>query len=139
MLEYFGLERKDVEEGYTPNKSQISAVKTLAEKYTYDGDEKYKWVADNLDYILGPNHDGRGARRIEINSVIAKVDDNEKFWGYIKKSYLNLLQLETIIVSYRRHRDYHIITLKQYRTLILILQGISSPSWLRKAKDRIRA
>lgn len=48
----------------------------------------YKWVADNLDYILGPKHDGQGAKRIEINSVIAKVDDNERLWGYIKKKLL---------------------------------------------------
>jgi hypothetical protein len=33
MLKYFGLERKDVDEEYTPTKSQITRVKKLVEKY----------------------------------------------------------------------------------------------------------
>jgi hypothetical protein len=117
MLEYFGLKREDVDEEYTPTKSQITRAKELAKKYQlglkhnfkgvrryedketgeiieeeYADYEDYKYVYDELDYILGPNHDGRHARRIEINSVKAKLKTKlglakykEVFWGYVKK------------------------------------------------------
>jgi hypothetical protein len=120
MLEYFGLERKDVDEEYTPTKSQITRAKELAEKYQlglrhkfkgirryedkdtgeiieeeYADYEDYKYVYDELDYILGPEHDGRHARRIEINSVKAKLKTKlglakykEEFSGYVKKKLL---------------------------------------------------
>lgn len=120
MLEYFGLERKDVDEEYTPNKNQITRVKKLVEKYrlglkfnfkgirTYKDEDTgerikepyanyldYKYVHDELDYILGPDHDGRHARRIEINSVKAKLKTKlglekykEKFSRYIEKKLL---------------------------------------------------
>jgi hypothetical protein len=57
--------------------------------------EDYKYVYDELDYILGPEHDGRHARRIEINSVKAKLKTKlglakykEEFWGYVEKKLL---------------------------------------------------
>ncbi len=120
MLEYFGLERKDVDEEYTPTKSQITRVQKLVQKYElglkhnfigirkYEDEETgewieepyssyrdYKYVHDELDYILGPNHDGRHACRIEINSVKAKLKTKlglgkykEKFWCYVEKKLL---------------------------------------------------
>jgi hypothetical protein len=120
MLEYFGLERKDVDEEYTPTKSQITRVKKLVQKYglglkhNFEGIRKYenedtgewieepysnyrdyRYVYDELDYILGPNHDGRHARRIEINSIKAKLKTRlglkkykEKFWSYVEKKLL---------------------------------------------------
>ena len=98
MLEYFGLERKDVDEEYTPTKSQITRVKQLVYKYqlglehNFEGIRKYKdedtgeiveepyvdykhykYISDELNYILGPHRDGHHARRIEINSVKARL------------------------------------------------------------------
>jgi hypothetical protein len=120
MLDYFGLERKEVDEEYTPTKSQITRVKKLVHKYElglkhnfegihkyededtgewmeepYSNYQDYKYVYDELDYIIGPNHDGRHARRIEINSVKAKLKVKlglerykEKFWSYVEKKLL---------------------------------------------------
>ena len=120
MLEHFGLERKDVDEEYTPTKSQITRVNKLVKKYElglkhnfkgvhkyededtgewieepYSNYQDYKYVYDELDYILGPNHNGHHARRIEINSVKAKLKTKlglekykEVFWGYVKKKLL---------------------------------------------------
>lgn len=120
MLEYFGLERKDVDEEYTPNRNQITRAKKLVEKYrlglkynfkgirTYNDEDTgewkkepyanyrdYEYVHYELDYILGPDHDGRHARRIEINSVKAKLKTKlglekykEKFWSYVEKKLL---------------------------------------------------
>ena len=120
MLEYFGLERKDVDEEYTPTKSQITRVKKLVKKYElglkhnfkgirryededtgeliqepYANYQGYKYIYDELDYILGPDHDGRHAHRIEINSVKAKLKTKlglakykEVFWDYVKKKLL---------------------------------------------------
>jgi CRISPR/Cas system CSM-associated protein Csm2 small subunit len=120
MLEYFGLERKDVDEEYKPTKSQITRVMKLVQKYElglrhnfigirkyedeetgewieepYSGYKDYVYVHDELDYILGPKHDGRNARRIEISSVKAKLKSElslgkykEKFWNYVEKKLL---------------------------------------------------
>ncbi len=61
----------------------------------YSNYRDYKYVYDELGYILGPNHDGRRARRIEINSVKAKLKTKlglekykEKFWSYVEKKLL---------------------------------------------------
>ncbi|MGH9977965.1 MAG: hypothetical protein ACRD8Z_19330 [Nitrososphaeraceae archaeon] len=120
MLEYFGIARKDVDEKYTPKKNQITKVKKLVQKYelgrkhgfkgirkyededtgewieeSYANYRDYRYVHDELDYILGPDHDGSHARRIEINSVKARLKTNlglekykEKFWSYIEKKLL---------------------------------------------------
>ena len=142
MLEYFGLERKDVDEEYTPTKSQITRVKKLVHKYelglkhNFKGIRKYededtgewieepysnyldyKYVYDELDYILGPNHDGRYARRIEINSVKAKLKTKpslekykEKFWSYVEKKLLEFSPTRTYagrVISSMPNLDLH--------------------------------
>ena len=44
MLEYFGLERKDVDEEYTPTKSQITRVKKLVQKYELGLKHNFKGI-----------------------------------------------------------------------------------------------
>jgi hypothetical protein len=141
MLEYFGLERKDVDEEYTPTKSQITRVKKLVQKYElglkhnfkgirkyededtgewieepYSNYQDYKYVYDELDYILGPNHDGHYARRIEINSVKAKLKARlglekykEKFWSYVEKKLLEFSPTRdyTRVISTMPNLDLH--------------------------------
>ena len=141
MLEYFGLERRDVDEEYTPTKSQITRVLKIARKYElglehnfkgirkyededtgewieepYANYQDYKYVHDELDYILGPNHDGRNAHRIEINSVKAKLKTKlglekykEEFWGYVKKKLLEFAPTRdyTRVISSMPNLDLH--------------------------------
>jgi hypothetical protein len=61
----------------------------------YSKYQDYKYVYDELDYILCPDHDGHHARRIEINSVKAKLKTKlglanykQVFWGYVEKKLL---------------------------------------------------
>jgi hypothetical protein len=141
MLEYFGLERKDVDEDYTPTKSQITRVKNLVEKYRlglannfkgirryedeetgewieepYSNYQDYKYVYDELDYILGPKHDGLHACRIEINSVKAQLKTKlglekykEKFWSYVEKKLLEFSPTRdyTRVISSMPNLDLH--------------------------------
>jgi hypothetical protein len=60
-LNYFGLRFEDVEEEYDPT--------------TFDIDFSEFATAEELEYLK--------TKRIEIDSVMAAVNDNERFWKYI--------------------------------------------------------
>lgn len=64
-LTYFHLNREEVEEPYSPTIFDRELVSHLASK-------------EELDYLE--------FKRIEIDSVMAAVNDNEKFWQYILDS-----------------------------------------------------
>jgi hypothetical protein len=68
-LEYFNLSPSQVEEKYKPEKNHLKPLKDLAAHSSNDN------LCETLEYLSN--------KRIEIDSVMAAVNDNAKFWEFI--------------------------------------------------------
>ena len=83
-LEELGLKEEDVKEDYTPNEDHLNPLKRelndiiedARENREWDKEKEYLYLKSNLEYLK--------TKRIEINSVIAQLKDNEKFWNWIE-------------------------------------------------------
>ncbi|MGA9845829.1 MAG: hypothetical protein WBQ25_26305 [Nitrososphaeraceae archaeon] len=67
-LDYFELDIENVEEKYEAPRKHLDALKEGGEYYG-------EYSKEMIDYVED--------KRIEINSVIAELDDNARFWGWI--------------------------------------------------------
>jgi hypothetical protein len=75
-LEYFGVDCSIVEEEYKPQQNHLKPLKDMADDPFSDlffdyGDD----LSETVEYI--------SRKRIEIDSVMAAVNDNAKFWKYV--------------------------------------------------------
>jgi hypothetical protein len=71
----FGLNTKDLEEKYNAPKNHLKALKKWINENKYEYADKALELVKELKYI---EH-----RRIEIDVVMAAIDDNRKFWNWI--------------------------------------------------------
>ena len=67
-LDYFELDIENVEEKYEAPRKHLDALKEGGEYYG-------EYSKEMIDYVED--------KRIEINSVIAELADNARFWGWI--------------------------------------------------------
>ena len=68
-LDYFNLSPRQVEEEYKPKQNHLKPLQNL-DAYDIDGD-----VYETVEYVSD--------KRIEIDSVLAAVNDNANFWEFI--------------------------------------------------------
>jgi DNA topoisomerase VI subunit A len=87
-VEDLGLRAADVEEKYTPDKGHLKSLKKeLAEAIELARREfgpgsameiEYNYIKMHLDYLE--------EKRIEINSIVSELNDNARFWNWLKNS-----------------------------------------------------
>jgi hypothetical protein len=95
MLDYFNLDASAVEEEYRPKPNHLKPLQDSAA-----GDDPFSLMLSD-DGVLSEEVEYVSHKRIEIDSVMATVNDNAKFWGYI----LSKLEERFPIRNYNRAID----------------------------------
>jgi len=92
VLDYFDLDPSTVEEKYNPMPNHLKPLKALVTRISHDNDlydvfpENILDLFDNLtdyDNGLSKKVEYVSSKRIEIDSVMAALNDNAKFWEFI--------------------------------------------------------
>ncbi len=75
-LNYFGLSYSTVEESYKPKPNHLKPLQKLAEDSLFDliGEDDDD-LCEEVEYV--------SEKRIEIDSVMAALNDNSAFWGFV--------------------------------------------------------
>ena len=83
-LEELGLKEEDVKEDYTPNEDHLNPLKRELDDLIEDARENREWDKEKEYMYLKSNLEYLKTKRIEINSIIAQLKDNKKFWDWIE-------------------------------------------------------
>jgi hypothetical protein len=83
-LEELGLKEEDVAEDYTPNEDHLNPLKRELDALIEDARKNREWDKEKEYMYLKSYLEYLKTKRIEINSIIAQLKDNKKFWDWIE-------------------------------------------------------